>query len=192
MKPDIQPVTPDRWSDLEELFGERGACAGCWCMWWKLPRKTFDEGRGEQNRRSLQQVVQEGPPPGLIAYVDGVPAAWCAIEPRDRYSRLSRSRILAPVDDREVWSITCFFVDRQFRGSGLMRRMIEAATDWARQHGASLVEAYPVDRDSEGKAAADSLYTGVASTFRKARFDEVVRRSPIRPIMRRKVRPTKP
>jgi GNAT superfamily N-acetyltransferase len=181
----IHPLTPSRWPDLERLFGARGACGGCWCMWWRLPRSTFKAEKGEGNRRALESYVRSGAVPGLLAYEGATPVAWVAIEPRAAYPGLARSRNLAPVDDAEVWSITCFFVARSHRGQGLMRTLVDAAVEHAGERGARIVEAYPVDYD---KAVGDAfVYTGALSAFAAAGFEEVARRSPTRPIVRRAI-----
>jgi GNAT superfamily N-acetyltransferase len=182
---EIHPLTPARWPDLVKLFGPRGACAGCWCMWWRLPRPEFDAGGRDGNRRGLERYTRAGHVPGLLAYEAGEPVGWVAIEPREAYSRLDRSRTLARVDDLPVWSITCFFVARERRGEGLTRALIEAALRHAKTGGARLVEAYPVDHRKEVGDA--SVYTGAASTFRALGFEEVARRTPTRPIVRRAV-----
>jgi GNAT superfamily N-acetyltransferase len=180
------PLTPDRWKDLEALFGPRGACAGCWCMWWRLSRPEFDAARGEGNRRAFAARVAERAP-GLLAYDGGIPVGWVAIEPREAYPRIARSRNLRTEDGAEgVWSITCFYVARSHRGTGLMARLVDAAVAHARAEGASAVEAYPVDFEREVGDAF--VYTGAASVFRRAGFEEVLRRSPTRPVMRRLIR----
>ena len=182
-KLEIHPLTPRRWSDLVKLFGPRGACAGCWCMWWRLSRADFVAGKGDGNRRGLERYVRAGKVPGLVAYEGGEPVGWVAVEPREAYSRLERSRTLAPVDAAPVWSITCFFVARRHRRKGVTRALIEAAVRHATASGARIVEAYPVDLE---KRTADAfLYHGAASTFRALGFEEAARRSPTRPILRR-------
>jgi GNAT superfamily N-acetyltransferase len=182
----FQPLTPDRFADLERLFGPRGACGGCWCMWWRLSRPEFTAGKGEGNRRALEALVKGGAVPGVLAYAGDEPVGWCAIEPREAYPRFQRSRTLAPVDDAPVWSITCFYVARAWRGKGVTAALVEAAVAHAKRNGARVVEAYPVDPQ---KRQADAfVYTGLASTFEKAGFNEVARRSPTRPIVRRALR----
>jgi GNAT superfamily N-acetyltransferase len=182
----VRPVSPERWPDLERLFGPRGACAGCWCMWWKLPRAAWTAGKGEGNRRALEAIVSGGGVPGLLAYDGREPVGWVAIEPRAAYPRLARARTLKPVDDAPVWSITCFFVARSHRGRGVTRVLVDAAVAHARRRGARLVEGYPVDA---AKPLADAwLYTGSLSTFRKAGFEEVARRTRTRPIVRRRTK----
>jgi GNAT superfamily N-acetyltransferase len=183
---DVHPLTPERWNDLEALFGERGACGGCWCMWWLLRRAQFVAGKGQGNRRALRKIVHSGEPPGLIGYMNGQPVGWCAVAPRDRYIRLETSRILKPVDDQPVWSVTCFFVARPYRRQGITSALLRAAVDYAAKHGATIVEGYPVE---PGATMPDPfVYTGMASTFRAAGFQEAARRSATRPIMRFHIR----
>jgi GNAT superfamily N-acetyltransferase len=180
---EIYPLTPDRWNDLETLFGKRGAVGGCWCMFWRLPNALFEQLKGDGNRQAFQSIVHAGEPTGVIAYVDGVPAGWCAVAPRDVYTRLERSRILKPVDEQPVWSIPCFFIARPFRRQGLMVNLIRAAIEYARSRGARIVEAYPVEARRDDSPDV-YMYTGLASAFLQAGFREAARRSETRPIMR--------
>jgi len=177
------PLTGERWADLEVLFGPRGACGGCWCMAWRLTRSEFDRGKGDGNRKAFRAIVRSGAEPGVLAYHGGEPVGWCAVAPREDYPALGRSRVLAPVDERPVWSISCLFVARAARRSGVSVRLIRAAVEHAAAHGGSVVEAYPVEPYSENMPAAFA-WTGTASAFRKAGFTEVLRRSRTRPIMR--------
>ncbi len=181
----FQPLTPSHWPDLVELFGPQGACAGCWCMWWRITTAEFRRNHGEGNRAAFQRVVKLGPAPGILAYAKGQPVGWCAIAPRADCPRLARSRVLAPVDDRPVWSVTCFFVARKWRRTGLSSRLLRAAVEFAGKHGARIVEGYP--HEITGKTADVFVYTGLASAFRRAGFKEVARRSAKRPIMRKSV-----
>lgn len=183
----FQPLGPDRFADLERLFGPRGACGGCWCMWFRVPAAAYRAGRGERNRLALRAYVEAGHVPGVLAYDGDAPVGWVAVEPRAAYPRLARSRVLAPVDDTPAWSITCFFVARSHRGRGLTRALVEAAAAHARARGARLVEGYPVEQRQRTSDAF--LYHGPASAFVGARFREVARRSPSRPIYRRSLRP---
>jgi GNAT superfamily N-acetyltransferase len=176
------PVTPERWADLERLFGEHGAHGGCWCMWWRLRRSDFAKQTGEQNKQVLKAIVDSGEIPGLLAYADGEPVAWSSIGPRERFAALEQSRKLKRVDDKAVWSIVCFFVAKPFRGKGLMGRFLKAAVAYAKQRGAKIVEGYPIE--PTGRLSGYSGYAGVASSFRKAGFVEVLRRSERQAIMR--------
>lgn len=181
--PTFHPLTPDRWEDFEKLFGPRGACAGCWCMFWKLSRKDFDAGQGESNRLAQKAFVASGRTPGLLAYVDGIPAGWIAVEPRREYPGLARSRVLAPLDETPVWSVPCFFVDKKFRRQGLTVELLKAAVEYVRSKGGKVVEGYPVE-PKDKKAPPVLIYTGTLSAFQKAGFTEAGRRSATRPIMR--------
>jgi GNAT superfamily N-acetyltransferase len=177
------PLTPERWKDFESLFGARGACGGCWCMWWRLPHAQYQDRKGAHNRQAMQTLVRSGVIPGIIAYDGSTPAGWCAVAPREEYVRFATSRVLRPVDDEPVWSIVCFFIAKPFRGRGMAGGLIEAAVDFARSRGARIVEAYPIDAQGDRKADA-FIYTGIASTFAEVGFVEVARRSETRPIMR--------
>lgn len=179
----VHPATAERWPDLERLFGPKGACGGCWCMWWRQRGKEYAQLRGEQNRALLQQIVQSGQEPGLLAYANGQPVGWCALAPRSAYIRLEHTRIFRPVDEQPVWSVVCFFVAKAYRWQGVTRRLLVEALAYAREHGAMILEAYPVEPRS-GSSPDVYAYPGLASTFRSLGFLEVARRSETRPVMR--------
>jgi GNAT superfamily N-acetyltransferase len=184
----ILPLTPARWEDFEALFGPRGACAGCWCMEPRLSRAAWERGQGAKNRRSMKRRVDAGErPPGLLAYSGKTPVGWISIEPRAAFLKLSRSRVLAPVDDAPVWSIVCFFVDRAHRGRGVSVALIKGAVDYARRQGARIVEGYPVEPKTTPMPPVFA-HMGLAAAYRRAGFREVARRSATRPIMRRTLR----
>lgn len=186
---EIHPATPDRWDDLVKLFGERGAYAHCWCMWWRVSSSDFDRGirnRGAGNRRGLRSIVAEGRVPGLLAYRDGRPVGWVSLAPREEFGRLQRSPKLKPVDDRPVWSIVCFFMDRGERGKKVGTALLDAAVRYATERGATMMEGYPVDPTDRAISNSDA-YTGVISMFERAGFREVTRRGR-RPIMRKRLR----
>ena len=180
---EFYPLTPERWTDFEKLFGERGACGGCWCMWWRLKRSEFELQKGEGNRRAMKRVVDSGEIPGILAYAKGQPIAWCSVAPKEAYPTLGRSRTLKRVDDEPVWSIVCFFVAKPFRGKGKTGKLLRAAIEHVQKQGGKIVEGYPVE-PKEGRIPDAFAYMGLASAFRKAGFVEVVRRSETRPIMR--------
>ena len=183
----VSPLTPERWSDLLALFGPRGACGGCWCMYWRRPAAEFTRGKGRRNRDALRRLVAGGAVPGVLAYVNGGPVGWCSLGPRQAYSRLERARMLRPIDAEPVWSVVCFFVARAHRREGVSVALLEGAAAFARRCGARILEGYPVEpRES---AMPDAFaWTGTATTFRAAGFTEVRRVSPTRPIMRRLLR----
>jgi GNAT superfamily N-acetyltransferase len=181
---EVLPVTHERWLDLVELF-DRPIVRTCFCMFY---RKTgAGTGVGLENLQAMKALVDRGIVPGLIGYENGVPIAWVSLGPREDYPKLRRSPVMKPVDDRPVWSIVCFFVDRRSRGRGLSERMLRAAVDYARSCGATLVEAYPVDTDERGHP--DSMFFGAKSMCDRAGFREVARRRRTRPVMRKALRP---
>ena len=186
----FQPLTVDRWRDLEVLFGPRGGCGGCWCMTWRLPRARFEKGKGPGNRAAFRRRVRSGPPPGLLAYIDGTPVGWCAVAPRAEYEYLARSRVLRPIDDRIVWSVSCLFVAKPYRRHGISVKLLRAAVEMAGKAGAEIVEGYPVVPYASRMPDAFA-WTGTLSAFRAAGFDEVARGSPKRPIMRATTRATR-
>jgi GNAT superfamily N-acetyltransferase len=181
---EVHPLTPERWGDFERLFGPRGACGGCWCMWWRLPTREFNAGKREGNREVMRGLVEGGAVPGLLAVAGGEAVGWCAVAPRGDYRRLERSRTLAPVDDLPVWSVPCFFVARAWRGRGVGRRLLEGAVDHVRSCGGRIVEGYAVVPKKE-RMPDVFAYHGPLSLFRACGFEEVARRSEARPIVRR-------
>ena len=178
----FHPLTPGRFADFERLFGPRGACGGCWCMFWKLRGKAYTENTGEPAHQMQKSGVESGVVPGLLAYADGGPVGWIAVEPRRAYERLSHSRVLKPVDARQVWSVPCFFVSKDFRGQGVTVQLLKAAVAYVKSQGGRIVEGYPVE--PRGKIPDAFAYTGTLSAFQKAGFKEVLRNSPTRPIFR--------
>ncbi len=179
----FQQVTPKLWNDLVELFGPRGACGGCWCMFWRLTHAEWEKQKGEKNRKALKKLIDSGEVPGILAYANGKPVGWCSVAPRERFIRLENSRVLKRVDDKPVWSVVCFFIAKEFRRSGVTVALLKAAVEYARKKGAKILEGYPVE-PKKGKMPDVFAYTGLASAFRQAGFKEVLRRSETRPIMR--------
>jgi len=184
---EFHQLTPERWVDLEKLFGQHGASGGCWCMWWRLSRSEFMRQRGEGNKKALKNIVDSGKVSGILAYVEGQPVGWCAVAPRETFPKLERSRILKRVDDKPVWSVVCFFIAKKSRREGISERLLKAAVDYVRKQGGKVVEGYPVE-PKKGWTPDPFVYTGLASAFRKVGFVEVIRRSETRPIMRYMIR----
>jgi GNAT superfamily N-acetyltransferase len=178
----VEPVTRRRWRDLETLFGEKGAYGGCWCMYWRIRHTMFRKQTAEEHRAGLKKIVNAGKVPGVIAYVNGEPAGWCSIDPREDFEAFERSKVFQRVDDEPVWSITCFYVAKGYRGKGLALHLLKGAVDYAAKRGAKIVEGYP--STGEKPMADVSAYKGIAAMFRKAGFVEVKRPSPHRIIMR--------
>ena len=152
-------------------------------MSWRLKRPQYEAQKGLRNKASFKRIVAIGPAPGVIAYSDSEPVGWCAVAPREVHQRLENSRTLARVDDRPVWSVTCFFVARSSRRAGVSAQLLKAAVAHAAKCGAEIVEGYPVEPRKDPMPDVFA-WTGMESAFRKAGFKEVARRSSSRPIMR--------
>lgn len=177
---DVHPVTTERWADLEALFervhGPRGGkpiTAACWCMAWRATAAEFKKGwgkgstRGVGNKASLRAIVDEGCVPGLLAYLDGVPVGWVSVAPRTEFVALEAFAPLARIDDQPVWSVVCFYIDREFHRQGVGSALLEAAVDHVRTNGATILEGYPSkhgDRDP---------FTGFETMFAHAGFEQV-------------------
>jgi GNAT superfamily N-acetyltransferase len=180
---EFYPADKGRWKDVEKLFGARGACGGCWCMTWRLHTKEFNEKKGEGNKKLLKKIIYRGDEPGIIAYVGGVPAGWCAAAPREVYVKLEKSKVLRPLDDKRVWSVSCLFIGKEFRRQGLSTKLLKEAIKFCKERGAKVIEGYPVEPYGDNIPAAFA-WTGIPSSFERAGFKEAARRSKHRPIMR--------
>lgn len=156
----IHPVTIDRWPSFERLIESKGGPHNCWCMAWRNNENQQQLGGKAGKKASIHQRVKEEIPIGLLAYVNEDPVGWCSIAPRDTHKSLGGD---ATLDN--VWSITCFFVRRDYRGAGLAYRLISAAVDYARENGGQHVEAYPVAPDSPSYR-----FMGFVSMFKSAGF----------------------
>ena len=168
-------ATPDRWGELAELFERKGPHGGtpqtdgCWCQFWHLRGNAYWDGHGTRNRQALEAEINEGGEPGLLAYVDDVPVGWCRVGPRESFDRLEHSAKLTRVDDEAVWSIVCFYVHPNAKRRGVASALLEAAAERAADHGAPILEAYPV---RVGHMNIDA-YTGYLPMYLAAGFEEV-------------------
>ena len=187
----FQPLIAKRWPDLVTLFGRNGAYSGCWCMFLRESSREFEANcpnGGAANKLLLEEIVREGPAPGLLAYRDDRPIGWVSVSPREDYPRVLRSPVHKPADDETgVWSIACFYIARDVRGQGVADALLRAAEQHARARGARVVEAYPTDTGTTRKQPAE-MWRGSLSQFEQAGFEVVVRRKPARPIVRKMLR----
>ena len=152
-------------------------------MFWKLPHRDFELLAGTGTHQMQKSLVEQGLEPGILAYDGDIPVGWVALEPRSEYPRLARSRVLKPVDQADVWSVTCFFTARAYRRRGVTVELLKEALKFAASKGAKIVEGYPVEPHGNS-APAVFVYTGLPGAFLKAGFSEVARFSPTRPIFR--------
>lgn len=183
----IHPATPDRFADAQHALTGGGDGKSCQCQWWLLTNAEFTNSSADQRKDLLEAEITQGPPPALIAYVDDSPAGWVRVGPRMKQPRLARTKIIASsssesFDDESVWAVSCFVVRREHRGSGTTKALLEAAVTYAKEHGARVIEGYPVDT-SAGKASSNSLYVGTLSTFLDAGFDVVAHPKPTRAVV---------
>ncbi|HSK06333.1 MAG TPA: GNAT family N-acetyltransferase [Acidimicrobiia bacterium] len=178
-KLEIFPLTPERVEDLAKLFGQGGDPKWCWCASFRLRSADFRKSSPDLNRKVLEEAVtttaEEGRAPGLIAYDETDPVGWVSLGPRHDFERLRHSRLLAPVDDEQVWSIVCFVVARRARRAGVAAALLEAAVEYARGHGAERLEGYPVETEGNRIPSAN-VYMGTSTMFERAGFEVVERR----------------
>src|SRR5262249_31906424 len=179
MKPRTRLLTPALWPALEDLFGDQGACNGCWCMYWRIGRGYRKKTR-TANKAAFREVVRHGPPPGLLAFDGEVAVGWCQLTPRSALPWLDRTWRLKRVDDVPVWSLSCFYIRIGYRRQGITSHLIAAALRAAKRARAPALEAYPLDADLTPSASR----TGYASSFPRAGCKTVARHGPPRPIMR--------
>ncbi len=179
----FKPLNTKTWNDFVELFGEHGACGGCWCMSWRLKPSDFKKHKGAGNKRAMKRLVDNKEQIGIIAYLNKKPIGWCAVAPREKSIRLENSKVLAKIDDEKVWSVTCFFIRKEFRRKGLSTELLQAVIDFCRKKKVKILEGYPSVPYNTNIPAAFA-WTGIPSAFEKAGFTEAARRSKSRPIMR--------
>lgn len=175
----IVPLTPDRWPAFVDLFGDTGPCSRCWCMYWRIGA-TYRKRLSETNKAEFEEIVKQGPPPGLIAFDGELAVGWCQLTPRGVLPWLDREWRLKRVDNAPVWSISCFYIRKGYRRRGVSSALITSALKHAKRAGAAAVEAYPLD----GELTPSTSSTGYASTFENAGFVTIARHTPPRPIMR--------
>ena len=184
----VFPLTPERWPDLEDLFGPQGPCYGCWCNHFRMPQRLRKPLLGEGARQLFEERVKNGPPPGVLAYAEGKAVGWLQAGPRAHIPEWNNPRRAssplpdAPAEDERNWAASCFFVRRGFRGKGVPGALLDGAIAFARASGARLIEAAAME--NQEKRSAEGLYVGAESVFRRAGFVEMARQKPGRPLLR--------
>jgi GNAT superfamily N-acetyltransferase len=160
---EIHPVTPERWSDMVELFERRGPrgghrntpAYGCWCMYWR--DRTLQHGTPK--KRAMGALVRAGREPGLLAYGGGSPVGWVSVAQREEFTAILRSPQYRPRDEDEgVWSIVCLTIDKPARQRGVASALVGAAVEHAFARNASTVEAYPHVVDGRDYMGSVPLY----------------------------------
>ncbi|MBS3647609.1 GNAT family N-acetyltransferase [Pseudaminobacter sp. 19-2017] len=188
MSDSIKPLTPDLWPAFEDLFGKQGACYGCWCTHFRLPPAVRRENDRQRNKEFIRARIDAGPPPGLLAFEDGRATGWMQIGPRGDIPEFNKpGRVSTPLEpddatDSAIWAISCFFIRSQARGRGLTHRLVQAGIEFARQGGARLLEACPMDQSKDSRSVG--LFVGSTRVFEKAGFERVAERKAGRPLVR--------
>jgi GNAT superfamily N-acetyltransferase len=165
----IVPLGADTWPALSELFAQGGDPKWCWCQFWRKPGSNWTNTTPEQNRADLEALVGSDPAPGLVALEDGRAIGWVGLGPRAEFPRMARSRTLPQLPGEAVWQVNCFVVGRASRGRGVAEALLAAAVDYASDHGAMVVDGFPVDTGGERMPSAGA-YTGTRSMFERAGF----------------------
>ena len=181
---EVVPATAAVWPALEAMFREGGDPRWCWCQYWRLRSKDFGSLKVPELRERLRGQVDGAIPPGLVALEGAGPAnpgrravGWVAVGPRTGYERIVRSRVIPTVDARPAWSITCFAVSKDARGTGVATALLGAAVDFAIGHGADVIEAYPVAAPDGEPIGAEGAFTGVLPMFTRFGFEVVAERA---------------
>jgi len=182
---EVTPATPDRWPDVETVFGVRGDPSSCWCQYFRLRGKAWSDAEPLSLRDSLRAQLYDDPPPGVIAYDDGEPAGWCATAPRASYPRVLASPNWRSDAGDATWVVTCFVVRPGHRRHGIAATLLTGALDLATAHGATTAEACAVDTTESGRVPSADLYRGPLSVYLAAGFTVVRRSSPAWVLVRR-------
>lgn len=175
----VRVVRPADWARIETLFGANGACAGCWCMWPRLPRggKLWQDSKGEPNKRAFRGLVKRGEVHALLAFDGEQTVGWCCLGPRADFPRLERVKAARSEWDASTWSVVCFYMPAKQRGKGVASALLDAAIVHARERGARMLEGYPVcsTNPTQQRLPAAFAWTGVVPMFEARGFE---RRSP--------------
>ena len=173
----VRPLEADHWPVIETLFGKNGACGGCWCMYWRLPRggKLWEQNKGPRNKRAFKRLVTSGKVHGCLAFVEEEPVGWCCVGPRRDFPRLERTKALQTDWDEGTWSVVCFFIRSGWRHRGVATQLLKGAVEVARRNGAARLEGYPVrpSPTGTGEIPAAFAWTGVAQLLVGQRFKNV-------------------
>ena len=180
----FEPLTKANWNKFVQLFGNKGACGNCWCMYYRLQKSDYQEGKTDDgNKEAMKELVWEGKPTGILGFYEGQAIAWCAFAPREDFIKLENSRVHKRIDDKAVWSIPCFFIDKNFRRHGVSVELLKGVIRYAREVGIKIIEAYPTTPTQE-KLADSFAWIGLYKSFERAGFEIVDRTSKNRPMVR--------
>lgn len=180
----VEPLTTKNWGKLLEVFGEKGACANCWCMYFRSNDDDFREGKfNDGNKSKLRSLVDSSNPVGLLCFLNDIPIGWCSLAPRESFIRLTKSRIHKPVDNQKVWSVPCMFIKKDYRRFGVSVIFLYKLIEHAKNSDISIIEAYPTIIKKD-KIPDFFLWTGIYKSFEKVGFKIENGKSLSRPLMR--------
>jgi len=180
----FEPLTKTNWGKFVQLFGNKGACGNCWCMYYRLKKSEFEEGKtGDGNKEAMHKLVFENEPTGILGFYEDQPIAWCAFAPREHFNKLENSRVHKRIDDKAVWSIPCFFIDKNFRQLGISVELLKGVIKYAAEKGIKIIEAYPTIPTQE-KLPDSFAWIGLYKSFERAGFKIADRTSKNRPMVR--------
>jgi GNAT superfamily N-acetyltransferase len=180
----FEPLTKRNWGKFVGLFGNKGACGNCWCMYYRLKKSDFQEGKvDEGNKSAMKEIVWKNQPAGLLGLFEGQAIAWCAFAPREDFIKLENSRVHKRIDDKAVWSIPCFFVDKAFRRHGVSVELLKGVIRYAKENAINIIEAYPTIPTTE-KLPDSFAWIGLFKSFERAGFEIVDRTSKNSPMVR--------
>jgi GNAT superfamily N-acetyltransferase len=179
-----EPLAKNNWNKFVDLFGERGACGNCWCMSFRLKNSEYQKGKVNNiNKNRMKKLVWNNEPTGLLAFYKDEAIGWCALAPREDFVRLEYSRVHKRIDDKPVWSIPCFFIDKKYRRQGISVELLKAVIKYAKKKKIKILEAYPAIPTQE-KLPDAFLWVGLFTSFKKAGFKIADRTSKNRPMVR--------
>jgi GNAT superfamily N-acetyltransferase len=189
----VVPANEVSWTDLQSVFGTRGDPSRCFCQRYKMARRESWASVGaEELAGRFREQTECGNPrssttSGLVAFLDGEPVGWCAVEPRPAYPRMLRDMRVPwegrteDKDDEGVWAVTCFVTRTGYRKRGISRALARAAVDFAQARGARALEGYPI---ATKDVILTELHVGTVGAFDAAGFTEVSRPTKRRAVMR--------
>lgn len=171
----VRNLRPDDWNHVKALFGTKGACGGCWCMHFRVPRggKFWEEVKGDKNRRAMKRLIERGEQPGCLAFAGDEAVGWVSVGPRASYQRMDNSRVFRTPFDENAWSVPCFFIRRDWQRRGVSRLLLRQAVALARESGASHLLGYPVTPKKGREIPTVFAHNGLAQTFERERFRDV-------------------
>lgn len=180
----FEPLTKGNWNKFVQLFGSKGACGNCWCMYYRLKKAEFKEGKlDEGNKNAMRTLVNKNEPKGILGFYEDQPIAWCAFAPREDFIKLENSRVHKRIDNNAVWSIPCFFIDKNFRRLGISVQLLKAVIKYAKEKNIKIIEAYPTIPTQE-KLPDAFAWIGLYKSFERAGFEIADSTSKNRPMVR--------